>query len=42
MVGTLSKIKTTVNGTTIETKLDDQDKESLSQLNFNAGLRVYL
>jgi hypothetical protein len=39
--GTLSKIKTTVNGKTTETNLDDNEKESLGQFNINAGLRVY-
>lgn len=41
LAGTLSKIKTTVSGNTTEVKLDDDEKESLSQVNFNAGLRVY-
>ena len=39
LAGTLSKIKTTVNGNTTEVKLDDDEKESLSQVSFNAGKR---
>ena len=41
LAGTLSKIKTTVSGNTTEVKLDDDEKESLSQVNFNAGLTMY-
>jgi hypothetical protein len=41
LAGTLSKIKNTANGNTTEVKLESDEKESLSQVNFNAGLRMY-
>lgn len=39
--GALSKAKVTSGGTTTEVKLKDDQKESLSQIYLNAGLRVY-